>query len=44
MTALGVNHSKQDTLSQYDQTSQEFNIIGATDRVDYVLGLYYFED
>ncbi|WP_339639009.1 TonB-dependent receptor [uncultured Haliea sp.] len=41
---LGVNHSKQDTLSDYEQTSQEFNIIGATDRVDYVLGLYYFED
>lgn len=42
--SLGVNHSKQDTLSQYEQTSQEFNIIGATERVDYVLGLYYFED
>ncbi|HAN68977.1 MAG TPA: TonB-dependent receptor, partial [Halieaceae bacterium] len=41
---LGVNHSKQDTLSNYDQTSQEFNIIGATDRLDYVVGLYYFED
>ncbi|MDP5063040.1 MAG: TonB-dependent receptor [Haliea sp.] len=42
--SLGVNHSKQDTRSKYEQTSQEFNIIGATDRVDYVVGLYYFED
>lgn len=41
---LGTNHSKQDTLSQYEQTSQEINLIGATDSVDYVLGLYYFED
>jgi iron complex outermembrane receptor protein len=42
--SLGTNHSKQDTLSQYEQTSQELNLIGATDSVDYVLGLYYFED
>ena len=42
--AVGGFHSKQDTDSAYEQFSQEFNIIGATDRVDYVLGLYYFDD
>ena len=42
--SVGGFHSKQDTDSAYEQFSQEFNIIGATDRVDYVLGLYYFDD
>ncbi|WP_162300068.1 TonB-dependent receptor [Kineobactrum sediminis] len=41
---IGAYHSKQDTRSEYEQFSQEFNIIGATDRLDYVLGLYYFDD
>ncbi|MEQ9395227.1 TonB-dependent receptor [Haliea sp.] len=42
--SVGGFHSNQDTDSAYEQFSQEFNIIGATDRVDYVLGLYYFDD
>ena len=28
----------------YEQTSQEFQLLGKTDRVNYVLGLYYFEE
>ncbi len=28
----------------YDQTSQELQIVGSTDRVNYVLGYYYFDE
>jgi len=28
----------------YDQTSQELQLVGATERVNYVVGLYYFEE
>ena len=28
----------------YDQTSQEFQIVGNTDRVNYVVGVYWFEE
>ncbi len=42
--AIGAFHSRQDTTTRYSQTSQEFQMIGATDRLDYALGLYYFED
>lgn len=40
----GAYHSKQDTKSTYEQFSQEFQMLGATDRLDYALGVYYFED
>lgn len=42
--AIGAYHSKQDTKSKYKQFSQEFNIIGANDQVEYVIGAYYFDD
>lgn len=42
--AIGAYHSKQDTLSEYEQFSQEFQMLGSTDRMEYLLGLYYFED
>ncbi len=41
---VGAYHSKQDTGTDYEQFSQEFNLIGSTDSLDYVLGLYWFED
>lgn len=41
---VGAYHSKQDTQSDYEQFSQEFNLIGSTDSLDYVLGFYYFQD
>ncbi|MFM7783351.1 MAG: TonB-dependent receptor, partial [Gammaproteobacteria bacterium] len=28
----------------YDQTSQEFQVVGSTERVNYVVGLYWFEE
>lgn len=31
-------------ISDYDQTSQELQLIGNAARLDYVLGLYYFTD
>ncbi|WP_295877684.1 TonB-dependent receptor [uncultured Zhongshania sp.] len=40
----GAGHSMQDTLSEYEQLSQEFQFIGATEQLDYVLGLFWFED
>ena len=40
----GAYHSKQNTITRYEQWSQELQMIGATDSVKYVLGLYYFED
>jgi iron complex outermembrane receptor protein len=41
---LGAGHSKQDTRSEYEQFSQEFQFIGATEQLDYALGLYWFDD
>ena len=41
---VGADHSKQDTRTEYEQFSQEFNLIGSTDSLDYVLGLYWFQD
>ncbi|MFT6165001.1 MAG: outer membrane receptor protein involved in Fe transport [Zhongshania aliphaticivorans] len=41
---LGAGHSMQDTLSEYEQLSQEFQVVGATQQFDYALGLYWFED
>ena len=42
--AGGAFHSRQDTLTSYDQWSQELQMVGTTERLEYVLGLYYFED
>jgi len=41
---LGAGHSMQDTRSEYEQLSQEFQLVGATEQLDYALGLYWFED
>ena len=40
----GALHFSQDAVSNYDQFSQEFQIIGSTDQFEYVGGLYYFDD
>ena len=42
--AMGAGHSMQDTDSAYEQFSQEFQLTGATQQLDYTLGLYWFED
>jgi iron complex outermembrane receptor protein len=42
--SIGAFHSRQDTLSEYEQFSQELQMVGTSERFDYVLGLYYFED
>ncbi|GAB3270994.1 TonB-dependent receptor [Parahaliea aestuarii] len=41
---IGAFHTKQDTDTGYEQFSEELQMVGSTDRVDYALGLYYFED
>ncbi|WP_027872930.1 TonB-dependent receptor [Spongiibacter marinus] len=41
---LGAGHSLQDTDSEYEQLSQEFQLIGSTPQLDYTLGLFWFED
>lgn len=41
---IGAFHTKLDTTSEYEMFSQEFQLLGSTDDLDYVLGLYYFED
>ncbi|PLW69575.1 TonB-dependent receptor [Pseudohalioglobus lutimaris] len=40
----GAFHTLQNTLTNYDQWSQELQMVGSTDRLNYVLGVYYFED
>lgn len=40
----GAFHSRQNTVTNYDQWSQELQMVGTTERLSYVLGLYYFED
>lgn len=40
----GALHFSQDAVSDYDQFSQELQIIGSTDKFEYVGGLYYFDD
>lgn len=42
--AGGALHFSQNSKSEYEQFSQEFQLLGATDRLEYVLGLYYFDD
>lgn len=39
---LDFFHSERDI--EYDQRSQEFQLVGNTERTDYVFGLYYFEE
>lgn len=41
---IGAYHGSQDTDNYYDQFSQELQLVGSTERLEYVLGLYYFED
>ncbi len=42
--AIGAFDVKQNTTSEYEQLSQELQMVGSTEQVDYALGLYYFED
>jgi iron complex outermembrane receptor protein len=39
---LPVAHTQRD--STFDNTSQEFQLVGSTDRLNYVAGLYYYKD
>jgi iron complex outermembrane receptor protein len=39
---MDLFHSSRDI--DYDQYSQEFQLLGSADNVDYVLGLYYFKE
>ncbi|HBM84313.1 MAG TPA: TonB-dependent receptor [Halieaceae bacterium] len=41
---IGAFHTKQDTDNFYEQFSQELQLVGSSDSLQYVLGLYYFED
>ncbi|WP_027948844.1 TonB-dependent receptor [Haliea salexigens] len=41
-TNVGITGFLRDI--DYEQLSQEFQLIGSTDRVNYVLGLFYFEE
>ena len=41
-TNMDLFHSARDI--DYEQTSQEFQLLGATDNIDYVVGLYYFDE
>lgn len=41
---LGAGHTLQDTRSNYEQLSQEFQLTGARPQLDYTLGLFWFED
>ncbi|EGG28262.1 TonB-dependent receptor [Aequoribacter fuscus] len=40
----GANQSYQDTYSDYEQFSQELQVVGSKDLVEYAFGIYYFED
>jgi len=42
--SIGAYHSKQNTTTKYRQFSQELQFVGTTEQVEYVLGLYYFQD
>lgn len=41
-TNMDVFHSSRDI--EYEQTSQELQLLGATDTINYVLGAYYFAE
>lgn len=40
----GALHFSQNSQSDYEQFSQELQMIGSTDQFEYVGGLYYFDD
>jgi iron complex outermembrane receptor protein len=40
----GALHFSQDSVSDYEQFSQELQLIGSIDKFEYVGGLYYFDD
>lgn len=40
----GGGYFRQDMKIKYEQRSQEFQMIGSTERTDYAIGLFYFED
>jgi iron complex outermembrane receptor protein len=42
--AFGGGFFTQDANLDYEQFSQELQMVGSTDRLDYAVGLYYFED
>ena len=41
---LGTNHSNQDTRTEYQQFSQELQMIGSAGSLDYLLGAVWFDD
>ena len=41
---IGGGYSRTDARTDYHQFSQELQMIGKTDRLDYVVGLFYFKD
>lgn len=41
-TPIDIFHSERHV--DYDSFSQEFQLTGSTDQIDYVMGLYYFEE
>tara|TARA_R110001599_G_scaffold353847_1_gene599997 strand:- start:1917 stop:3401 length:1485 start_codon:yes stop_codon:yes gene_type:complete len=43
MTSIAMNDRIEDILKQ-DQSSQEFQLLGSSDRLDWILGLYYFRE
>ncbi|MAA87292.1 MAG: TonB-dependent receptor [Haliea sp.] len=42
--SIGAFHTRLDTTSEYEMLSQELQVLGGTEQLEYVLGLYYFED
>ncbi|MEH6634199.1 MAG: TonB-dependent receptor [Halioglobus sp.] len=41
---FGGAYFNQDAKLEYEQFSQELQMVGATDRLEYAVGLYYFSD
>lgn len=41
-TNMDLFHSNRDI--EYEQTSQEFQLLGTTDSINYVMGFYYFDE
>ncbi len=41
---IGAGYAQQDANTEYDQLSQELQMVGTSGRLDYALGLFYFED
>lgn len=42
--AGGAQHFSQNSVADYEQFSQELQLVGSSDSLEYVLGLYYFDD